>query len=136
MSGEDASHPEGVGIPPDEPIQRVEAQKVRWEVGGQRYVRDVHASDGHEGIAQYEIHGVCVRPLEAFLRYDRLDLALRRQRRGIGIEGIVRAHPVPTATRVGILGGGRWYDILLRARWLRGGPASFSHGFVWVGIVG
>ena len=108
VSGQDAPHPEGVYVPSREPLEGVEGEEVRGEVGGQSRVRGVDAPGGQQRIPNDEVHGMEVRSVEAFLGYDGLYLALGREGGGVRVQGVVRAHPVAVLIRrLDDLGGAR-----------------------------
>lgn len=108
MSGEDASHPEGVGVPSQEPRQCIETEGFGGDVGREGLVGDVGASCGEGGVAEDKVHGVEVGSFEAFFGDDRLDLSLGGELGGLGVQRVVGADPVSILRR-GLESGCNWY---------------------------
>lgn len=89
MSGEDASLPKGVEVPSEEPLGRLDTQKVRGQIGGESVVSNGGAGGCHGRVAEDEPHGVEVGPFEAFFGDDGFDLAFGGELGGVFGERVV-----------------------------------------------
>ena len=118
MASQNASHPKCICVPTEEPFQCIDACQVGRYVRRQCLVCNVDTPSSHDGVTSDKVHGMEVGSFETFFGNDSFDFSLGGELGSLGIEWVVRAHPVS------VLAG---FDLVPRRCLNR--LSSFSHGY-------